>query len=374
MRASPNGRRRAPAGVGSRLLRLDPARFCHAGGLQAILLRLASVKEKLSPFARRTSLRQLRALGAVARTGSIAGAAALLRLTPPAVSQQLRLLEEALGGVPLLGRGAGGLVPTEAGEEALTALLRIEAALADCGAAVAALAGLERGSVAVGVVSTAKYFAPFALTAFQRARPGVALRIRVGNRAQIVAELAEFGLDLAIMGYPPEDQPLERAVLGPHPHVVVAPPDHPLAGRAAIPLAGLARETFLLREPGSGTRALLERLLRDAGVEPAGGGLELAAGVEIGSNETIKQAVMAGMGIALLSAHTVAAEVQDRRLVVLDVAGLPILRTWYVVRRRDRRVLPAAQALWEHLLRDGPAFLPRLPAAPPGPHESLARS
>lgn len=319
------------------------------------------MKEKLSSFARRTSLRQLRALGAVARTGSIAAAAAALRLTPPAVSQQLRLLEEALGGVPLLGRGPTGLAPTEAGEEALAALQRIEAALADCAAAVATLAGLERGSVAVGVVSTAKYFAPFALAAFQRARPGVALRIRVGNRAQIVAELGAFALDLAIMGYPPEDQPVERAVLGPHPHVIVAAPAHPLAGRRAIRLSELAHETFLLREPGSGTRALLERLLHAAGLEATGGPLELGAGVEIGSNETIKQAVMAGMGIALLSAHTVAAEVQDGRLALLDVAGLPVERTWYLVRRRDRRVLPAAQALWEHLLRDGPSFLPRLP-------------
>ncbi len=336
------------------------------------LLNFARMKEKLSPFARRTSLRQLRALGAAARTGSIAAAAAELGLTPPAVAQQLKLLEEALGGVPVLLRGPQGLVPTEAGEEALTALVRIEAALADCDAAVAALRGLDRGSVAVGVVSTAKYFAPFALAAFQRTRPGVALRVRVGNRAQIVADLAAFALDLAIMGYPPEDQPLEQAVLGPHPHVIVAAPDHPLAQRRAIPLADLARETFLLREPGSGTRALLERLFRNAGVELRGAGVELGAGVEIGSNETIKQAVMAGMGIALLSAHTIAAEVADGRVVVLDVEGLPVVRTWYVVRRRDRRILPAAQALWEHLLREGPAFLPSLPEAA-GPRAPLER-
>lgn len=332
------------------------------------------MKEKLSTFARRTSLRQLRALGAVARTGSIAAAAAALRLTPPAVSQQLRLLEDALGGLPLLARGPAGLVPTEAGEEALAALLRIEAALADCAAAVAALTGLERGSVAVGVVSTAKYFAPFALAAFQRARPAVALRIRVGNRAQIVAELGAFALDLAIMGYPPEDQPLDRAELGPHPHVIVAPPDHPRIGEKAIPIASLAGERFLLRELGSGTRALLRRLLEGAGIRPTSEEIVLPGAVEIGSNETIKQAVMAGMGIALLSAHTVATEVRDGRLAVLDVEGLPIERTWYLVRRRDRRVLPPAQALWEHLLRDGASFLPRLPRAQPAAHAGLPRS
>ncbi len=332
------------------------------------------MKEKLSPFARRTSLRQLRAFGAYLRAGSISGAAEALGLTPPAVSQQVKLLEEALGGVPLTVRDREGVRPSEAGEEVLLALARIEAALADCAAAVAALAGLERGSVAVGVVSTAKYFAPVALAAFQRTRPGVTLRIRVGNRAQIVSELAAFALDLAIMGYPPEDQPLERAVLGPHPHVIVATPDHPFAGRTAIRLSEIAHQTFLLREPGSGTRALLERLLHAAGLEATGGPLELGTGIEIGSNETIKQAVMAGMGIALLSAHTVATEVREGRLAVLDVEGLPIVRTWYLVRRRDRRILPAAQALWEHLLRDGPRFLPRLPEPRADAHASLPGS
>jgi len=139
------------------------------------------------------------------------------------------------------------------------------------------------------------------------------------------------------------------------------PPDHPRVGERAISVASLVSERFLLREMGSGTRTLLRRLLEQAGVRPASEELVLPGAVEIGSNETIKQAVMAGMGIALLSAHTVASEVRDGRLAVLDVEGLPIVRTWYLVRRRDRRILPAARALWEHLLREGPAFLPQLP-------------
>lgn len=322
---------------------------------------LTAMKEKLSTFARRTSLRQLRAFGAYVRAGSISAAAESLGLTPPAVSQQIKLLEDALGGVPLTVRDREGVRPSEAGEEVLLALARIEAALADCSAAVAALGALDRGSVAVGVVSTAKYWAPFALAAFQRVRPGIELKIRIGNRQQILAALDALELDLAIIGYPPEDQPLEQAALGDHPHVIVASPDHPRVGEQAIPFASLADERFLLREPGSGTRALLRRLLDRAGIRPASEELVLPGAVEIGSNETIKQAVMAGMGIALLSAHTIASEVQDGRLAVLDVEGLPIVRTWYLVRRRDRRILPAARALWEHLLREGPAFLPRLP-------------
>ena len=319
------------------------------------------MKEKLQGFPRRTSLRQLRAFGAYVRAGSVSAAAETLGLTPPAVSQQLKLLEEALGGVPLTVRERDGVRPTEAGEEVLLALGRIEAALAECADAVAAIAGVDRGTVAVGVVSTAKYWAPFALAAFQRHHPGVELKVRVGNRAQIVKALAAFELDLAIMGYPPEDQPLERASIGAHPHVIVAPPDHPLVGRPSLPVAVLAHERFLLREPGSGTHAILRRLLESAGIAVAGDAILLPGAAEIGSNESIKQAVMAGMGIALLSAHTVASEVQDGRLALLDVEGLPIVRTWYVVRRSDRRALPAAQALWQHIVREGPAFLPRLP-------------
>ncbi|MFZ4407142.1 MAG: LysR family transcriptional regulator [Paracraurococcus sp.] len=316
------------------------------------------MKEKLVNFARRTSLRQLRALGAVAGTGGVTAAAAQLALTPPAVAQQLKLLEEALGGVPLLERTPSGSRPTEAGREALVALGRIEAALADCAAAIEALRGMEGGHVAVGVTSTAKYFAPFALAAYQRANPGVEMRLAVGNRQQVVAALEGFELDVAVMGYPPDHFPLERAVLGDHPHVVIAPPGHRLVGRCGIPLADLAGETFLLREPGSGTRDLMRRLF---GAEGAPGGPRM----EIGSNETIKQAVMAGMGIALLSAHTIAAELRDGRLAVLDVEGLPVVRQWYVVRRAEKRLLPAAQAMWDHLARRGAEFLPALPEEAP---------
>ena len=310
------------------------------------------MKEKLVNFPRRTSLRQLRAFGALAQAGGISAAAAQLSLTPPAVAQQLRLLEEALGGVPLFERTPDGARPTDAGREVLAALARVEAALGDCVTAIEALCGMEGGRVAVGVISTAKYFAPFALADFQRRHPRVELRVMVANRRDMVAALGAFELDLAIMGYPPEELPLERRVIGDHPHVIIAPPGHALVGRTGVALAEVAAETFLLREPGSGTRDLMQRLF--------GPGPPAGRRVEIGSNETIKQAVMAGMGIALLSAHTVAAEVHDGRLTVLDVEGLPVVRQWFAVRRREARPLPAALALWDHLVTEGAGFLPRL--------------
>lgn len=310
-----------------------------------------TMKERLSSFARRTSLRQLRALGAVVATGTISAAAERLGLTPPAIGQQLRLLEAAFGDMPLVERIGAVQRPTEAGREALAALERIEAALQDCADAIEALQGTARGRIAVGVIGTAKYFAPFALAAFNRAQPGLELRIYVGNREEIVAGLGSLDMDLAIMGRPPDDMPIERTVIGDHPHVIIAAPNHPLAGQPGLDLAQVARETFLLREPGSGTRDLMRRVFADAG-------LPLPSGVEIGSNETIKQAVMAGMGIALLSAHTIAAELRDGRLAILPVAGLPITRQWFVVRHRDKRLLPAAQALWHFLEQRGATFLP----------------
>jgi LysR family transcriptional regulator for metE and metH len=308
------------------------------------------MKEKLNPLLRGITLRQLRALAAVVRTGTVSAAADALAVTPPAVSQQLRLLEDGLS-VPLVERTPAGMRATDAGREVLEAHARIEAALSDCGAAIAALRGMQGGRVAVGVISTAKYFAPRALAAFMRREPGVEIRLTVGNRSEILAALRELQIDIAVMGRAPEDFPVDWAVIGAHPHVIIAAPEHRFAAARDIRLAALAGETFLLREAGSGTRELLRSLLAAAGIEPG-------LGMEMGSNETIKQAVMAGMGIALLSAHTVAAELAEGRLVALDVAGLPVVRQWFVVRSRDKRLLPAAQALWDHMVAYGAGYLP----------------
>ncbi|NIA68538.1 LysR family transcriptional regulator [Pelagibius litoralis] len=308
------------------------------------------MKEKLNSSIQRVSLKQLRALAATVRSGTASGAAQALNITPPAVSLQLRLLEQNAG-LPLLERSHEGLRVTQAGQELLATAERIEIALADCGEALRALISSDGGRASVGVVSTAKYFAPRALAEFAKSHPNVDIRLQVGNREETIAALGDHNLDFAVMGRPPIDYAVEKAVIGDHPHIIVAPIDHHLAGRKRLALKDLAQETFLLREKGSGTRLLMQRLFSDAGLSPN-------LGMEIGSNETIKQAVMAGLGIALISAHTVSAEIEYGRLAALPVKGLPIVRQWFVVRPQEKRLLPAAQALWDFFATSGAEHLP----------------
>jgi LysR family transcriptional regulator for metE and metH len=301
---------------------------------------------------RSVTLKQLRALQAVAEAGSVAGAAQILHVTPPAVSLQLKLLEEHAG-IALLERAPEGLRLTPAGHVVLDAIHQIEGVLKACELSLEEMKGVSGGSVRVGVVSTAKYFAPRALAAFMREHPEVEMRLQVGNRNDTVAALENYDLDFAIMGRPPDRFEVERSIIGPHPHVLICPPDHPLAGRRNLRPADLAHETFLMREKGSGTRALTEKLIARLDIEPN-------IGLEISSNETIKQAVMAGLGIALISAHTVAWELREGRLGLLPLKGLPLMRQWYVVRRKEKRLMPAAEALWEFMAAQGAGFLPRL--------------
>ena len=308
------------------------------------------MKEKLKPDMRRVTLKHLRALSAVVRAGTVSGAAEALNVTPPAISLHMRHLQEAAG-MPLVDRTSKGTQPTDAGRELLETANRIESALTECDAALRALQGVEGGHVSVGVISTAKYFAPRALAAFREAHAQVELRLSIGNRSETIAALRDYDLDFAVMGRPPDEFDVESAVIGDHPHIIIASPDHPLTSGGPYSIASLSEESFLPREEGSGTRLLMERLFARQGLQPK-------LGMQIASNETIKQAVMAKLGIALISAHTVATEIADGRLAIIDVAGLPVIRQWFVVRRTEKHLLPAAQALWDFLTTEGAAYLP----------------
>ena len=297
-----------------------------------------------------TTLKQLRSLAATVHAGTIAGAAKQLHVTPPAVAQQLRLLERGVG-MALVQRTDRGLHPTDAGRELLATTARIEAELTSCDRLLDALRDGRSGTLVFGAVSTAKYFAPQLLAAFWATHREVDIRLVIGNRDETVRSLTDFELDLAIMGRPPAELDLVVAPIGEHPHVIIASPRHSLAGSARITQRRLGDETFLVREHGSGTRSLAERFFATAGIEPR-------IGMEIASNETIKQAVIADLGIALISAHTVAAEIEDGRLVVVNVAGFPIVREWFVVRRPSKRLGPAGELFWEFLADCGAAHFP----------------
>ncbi len=301
---------------------------------------------------RHITVKQLRLLTAAARGGSFAAAAEACNVTPPAVTMQMRQLEDDVG-LPLFERDGRGLRLTAAGREILSAAEKVDAALADCAAGLAGLKSLAGGRVAVGVVSTAKYFAPQMLAAFARAHPGIDIELIIGNREDTIAAFRDGRLDVAVMGRPPEGVEVESALIGDHPQVIIAPPDHALAATRAIAPGEIAGETLLMREHGSGTRLLAEQFLEQYGIKPR-------IGMEIGSNETIKQAVIAGLGIAFISGHTIASEIEDGRLVILDVNGLPEMRQWFVVRPATKRLMPAAGALRDFLVAEGRRFLPEV--------------
>ncbi len=291
------------------------------------------------------TLRQLKIFESVARHLSFSRAAEELHLTQPAVSMQVHALEDQAE-LPLTEQAGKKIRLTAAGEEVARQARRIAEQLREAGEALAALKGVEAGQLKIGVVSTAKYFAPSLLAEFRRRHPGVILQLTVNNRSTIVRHLAENSIDLAIMGTPPTEFETVAKIFAEHPLVFIAAPDHRLAGQRRIDPQRLAEETLLIREPGSGTRAALERYLEEHHVTAG-------ASMELGSNETIKQAVMAGLGISFLSEHTIGLERSVGRLVKLNVTGTPVKRQWRLVYRTDKRLMPAATAFVHFMDSEG---------------------
>jgi LysR family transcriptional regulator, low CO2-responsive transcriptional regulator len=295
------------------------------------------------------TLRQLKVFEAVARNLSFSRAAEELHLTQPAVSTQVKKLEEHAG-LPLFEQLGKKIHLTPAGAEMLHASRIIIRQFEEVEETMTHFKGVSGGKLNVTVISAGDYFFPRLLVEFARRHEGVTLNFGVCNREELLEQLTDNLTDLAIMVRPPLDMDTVNEPFAPHPYVIVAAADHPLAGKKRIPVSRIAREPFVVREKGSDTWNSME--------EGFGDHLgELNIAMEIRSTETIKQAVMAGMGVTFLSAHTVSRELQAGSLTVLNVQGFPLMLNWYVVHRKNKRLPPVAQAFKTFLMAEGAALI-----------------
>jgi DNA-binding transcriptional LysR family regulator len=298
---------------------------------------------------RNATLRQLKVFETVARHLSYSRAAEELHLTQPAVSTQVKSLEGHVG-LSLFEQLGKKIYLTAAGSELLHFSRAIIQQFQEAEESLTQFKGITGGKLNVAVISAGDYFFPRLLVEFARRHAGVTLNLTVHNREELLGQLANNLTDLAIMVRPPKDLDSVNESFAPHPYVIVAPPDHPLVLKKKIPMSALKREPFVVREKGSDTWHSME----DGFGEHLA---ELNIAMEIKSTETIKQAVIAGMGLSFLSAHTISLELQAGSLAVLDVQGFPVMLNWYVVHRRNKRLPPVALAFKNFLMSDGAALI-----------------
>jgi DNA-binding transcriptional LysR family regulator len=305
---------------------------------------------------RHTTLRQLQLLEAICRLGSFTRAAEELFLTQPTVSMQIKKLSEALG-TPLFRQVGRSVEPTDAGRQVHAACREILNTLSNLEIKLADLKGLRRGRLRLGVLTTAAYVAPEILGAFCLRYPGIDVSLQVTNREHIVERLVAHDDDLYVMGQPrEEDEQTESIPFAPNPLVLVARADHPLARERSIPLARLADENLILREPGSGIRDAVLKHFSAAGVQPR-------VRMQLGSNEAIKHAIVGGLGISALSLHSLTLESTGGQLALLDVEGFPIMRRWHLVHWRGRELSLVARTFLDFAIDYEPEVRARLAEA-----------
>ncbi len=297
------------------------------------------------------TLRQLKVFETVVRHSSFSRAAEELYLSQPAVSMQIKQLEENVS-LPLFEFMGKQIHLTEAGNELYHYSRDILQRLSDLEIALEELKGMERGKLNIAVVTTANYFAPHLLAKFCQRHKSITVSLNVSNRESVLRQLDDNVIDLAIMGLPPEGLDIVSQSFMENPLVVVAPPNHPLCRKTKISVKRLSQEVFLVREPGSGTRSAMERFFKQHGAR-------INTGMETDTTEAIKQAVQAGMGLGIMSRHTAELELDTGRLKVLDVQGFPILRNWYVVIRKNKRLSATAQAFRDFLLQEAEELMQR---------------
>ena len=295
------------------------------------------------------TFRQLRVFVEVARQGSVLRASEVLHLTPPAVSLQIKEIESQVG-QRLFDRANRRITLSTAGEYFLVYARRLLGTLKEAEDAMARFARLESGRLTIGMVSSAKYFLPQLLARFHTEHPAVDVRLRLGNREQLVALMEANEVDLCVRGRAPVDFASRAEPFAMHPHVLVTAPTHRFARAESVPAQALADEPFIVREPASGTRTALQEYLDKHRLKPT-------FVMEMPSNEAIKQAVMAGMGVSLLSLHTIGLELSSGLIAVPTVEDLPLMRRWNIVNRAAKQLSPSAEAFRYFVLGHGEAHL-----------------
>ncbi len=293
---------------------------------------------------RRYTLRQLDTFLEVARQLSVSRAADALHVTQPAVSMQIRQLEEAVG-MPLFEQVGRKIRLTDAGLDVEAYAIGAVAQLKQLEDAMAQRRGLKKGRVTLAMVSTAKYFVPMLLVKFRKRFPDIEVSLQIHNRENIMQLLARNEIDLVIMGRAPDTLDCVATAFATNPLGVISSPEHPLSRRRAAPLSMLDGQEFVVRESGSGTRQAMERLFAENDIHPR-------IVMEMPSNETIKQAVMAGMGLSFLSLRTIRHELASGHLVLLDVAGLPLVRHWHITHLASKRLSPPASEFKSFLIEE----------------------
>jgi DNA-binding transcriptional LysR family regulator len=290
------------------------------------------------------TLRQLQVFEAAATKLNFSLAAKQLYLSQPAVSMQIKQLEDSIG-LPLFEQMGKRIFLTEAGRELFHYSRNITQQLGEMEAVFDEMKGLEHGKLTISVVNTANYFTPRLLATFCRRHPNINVILQVANRDAVLKQLADNSTDLAILGQPPEGLDIIAKPFLDNPLVVIAAPDHPLAKLKRVKFARLAEETFLSREQGSGTRSAMERVFAQHKIQPH-------ISMEMETNEAIKQAVQAGMGLGILSLHSIELELETKRIAMLNVENFPLMRNWFVAHRSNKRLSSAALAFKEFLLKD----------------------
>lgn len=302
---------------------------------------------------RHTTLRQLQIFEAIVRLGSFTRAAEELFLTQPTVSMQTKKLKDCLG-LPLFEQIGRTIKPTEAGLELYESCRQIFENLSNLEMKMSDLKGIKRGRLRLGVITTAKYFAPEVLGEFCRLYPGIDVALKVSNRDRIIERLNANEDDLYIMGQAPVDQTdIQAYPFAPNPLVIMAPRSHPLLGQKSIPLVRIVEEPFILREPGSGIRDATLRVFKQHGLRPK-------VRMELGSNEAIKHAIVGGLGISVLSLHTLALEGPHGPVALLDTEGFPITRHWYLVHPKGKELSLVAEAFLNFALEIEPQMRERM--------------